>query len=321
MEPKSNSEEIDLGYLLKKSGDFFKSLLRGFFMIVDFFIKFYIVIIVLIIIGVIIGFYKDKNAVESYNNELIVIPNFESADYLYDKVAAINTKIAMGDSIYLKSILNDNFGNLKGIKIEPIVDIYDFVSKKRENIDIFRIIAEKQDYSEYVEDVTKSKYYKYHRLNITTRGTENSKEIVRDLLAYINTNPHFVEYKTVYKNVKDFEVKQYYDMVAQIDSLIKASATRNEAAASSVKVITNNDQHYLIEKKQDLLEDLTNLKMEQLDYTEPVKIVNVDYNLKTKRFLSISNKVKYPILLILLFSGIFLVIYMFKSMRKYSESN
>ena len=67
-----------MGYLLKKSNDFLKSIVRGFFMIVAFFRKFFIAIIILIIVGFIYGYYKDSNLTKSYNNEIIIIPNFET---------------------------------------------------------------------------------------------------------------------------------------------------------------------------------------------------------------------------------------------------
>ncbi|MBT0607151.1 hypothetical protein [Aequorivita echinoideorum] len=317
---QQNSEEIDLGYLLKKSGDFFKSLLRAFFKVVDFFVKFYIFIIALIIVGFIYGYYKDSNAVKSYNNELIVIPNFESVDYLYDKVEAINTKISMGDSIYLKRILDTNFRKLGSIKIEPIVDIYNFVSKSRENIDIFRIIAEKQDFAEYVDDMSNSRYYKYHKLSVSTVGKTSSETIINKLLFYINENEHLKNYKKIYQETKDFEIQEHYEMINQIDSIFKNDDSKINSA-SSIEVVTNNDQHFLIEKKEEILEKIVNLKVEQLDYTEPVKLVNADYNLKKERFLNISNKVKYPFLLVFFFSLIFFVIYVFKKMRTYSKKN
>ena len=99
-----SSEEVDLGYLFKSIGGFFKKILRTLFLILDFFKKYFIIIIILLIIGFAYGYYKDYNAIKTYDNEVIVIPNFESVDYLYDKVEAINKKIASGDTIYLQNV-------------------------------------------------------------------------------------------------------------------------------------------------------------------------------------------------------------------------
>ncbi len=129
MAQQNSSEEVDLGYLLKKSNDIFKGFARAILKIIDFFKKHFIILIVIILIGFGFGLYKDYNEVKSYNNELIVIPNFGSVDYLYDKVEALNSKIASKDTIYLKQILGANYSKLNLIEIEPIVDLYNFISE------------------------------------------------------------------------------------------------------------------------------------------------------------------------------------------------
>jgi hypothetical protein len=319
MSQQNSSEEVDLGYLLKKSNDIFKNIAKGIFKAIDFFIKNIIWVVLLIIVGVIIGFYKDYKAVKSYDNQVIVIPNFESVDYLYDKVEAINSKIAGNDTVFLRKIFNENVGKLGIIEIEPIVDIYNFISQSRENIDILRILAQNQDFSEYIEDISTSKYYKYHRLKISITGIEDSEKIINDLFVYLNENEHFKGYQDIFKETKAYDIQEHYKMISQVDSLVKAS-TRINDNNNNVSVSTNSDQHYLIERKRLLIDDIYHLKMELLDYSSPIKIVNIDYNLKKEKLLEISNKVKYPIFLLFAFSFIFFIIHLFKTLRKYSEN-
>lgn len=320
MAEQNSSEEIDLGYLFRKSNDFLKSVVRSLFLVLDFFKKHYIILTALIIIGFAYGYYKDINKTETYINEVIVIPNYGSVDYLYDKVDAVNLKIKSGDTLFLKEALGNDFGKLGGIELEPIADIFNFVSQSRENIDIFRIIADKQDFSDYLDDIATSKYFKYHRMKFTIKGKESSEEIIENYIAFLNQNEHYQNYQKIFKETKDFEVKEYYAMLTQIDSLIKASSQINRAT-SSVEINNTTDQHYLIERKRLLLRDLFKIKMDQADYTVPIKTVNVDYNLKAERFLSLSNKVLYPLLLVFLFSMVFFVIYLFRNLRRYSETN
>jgi uncharacterized membrane protein len=312
-------EEIDLGYLFKKVNDFIKSVFRSFFLVLAFFKKYFIIVILLIIVGFAYGYYKDSTAEKTYNNELIVIPNFESVDYLYDKVKAVNQKISAGDTIYMKQILGANFKRLKNIKIEPIVDLYNFLSKSRANIDIFSILSEKQDFTDYVEEFANSKYYKYHRMSVSIESNDSSEKVVSDLIKFLNDNDHFSAYEKIFKETKDFEIKEYYKILTQIDTLIKASATFN-SAPSSIEVVTNNDQHELIDKKRQVLANLVILKTAQLDYTKPIKLINADYNLTNERFLSFSNKVRYPVLLVFLFSAFFFFLHLIKNLRRYANS-
>jgi len=318
MAQQNSSEEIDLGYLFKKSNDFLKGIVRGLFLILDFFKKYFIVIIVLILIGFAFGYFKDKGSVELYNNEILIIPNFESVDYLYDKAETINLKIASNDTVYLQNIFGDHYRRAKRISLEPIVDIYNFVSKSRQNIDVLKIISQSQDFSEYVEDMSTSKYFKYHRLNLSIVGKEHSMVIVESFLDYLNQNKHFANYKDTLKIAKDFQVKEYYFMLTQIDSIIKAN-TRNNIN-SSVSVNTISDQSELIEKKRQLLAELQNLKMEQIDYSSIIKMVNAEYNIHPETFMDISKKIKYPLILVFLFSLVFFILYVFKKLKNYANA-
>lgn len=319
MAQQSSSEEIDLGYLFKKSNDFFKSLVRAFFKILYFFKRYFIIVIVLLIIGFGYGYYKDSKDLITYNNEVIVIPNFESVDYLYDKIEAINSKISSRDTLFLKQVLDTNFKKLKNIKIEPIVDIYNFVSKSNRNFDVLRLIAEKQDFSEYIKDISTSKYYKYHRMDISILGEDSSEKVVADLFSFLNKNEHFKEYQKVYVENKKFEIQEYYKMVSQIDSLLTANSLINNGA-SNVSINNSTNLYSLIEKKKELLEELVVLRTQEIDFTTPIKTVNADYNLKMKKFLYLSNKIKYPLILVLGFSLVFFILYLFKSLKGYAHS-
>lgn len=315
-----SSEEVDLGYLLKKSNDIFKGIAKGILLIIEFFKRYFIALIIIVIIGFLIGLYKDYNQVKSYNNELIVIPNFGSVDYLYDKVEALNLKIAANDSVYLKQILDTNYSKLNLIKIEPIVDLYNFISESRQNIDILRIISQNQDFSEYVENLATSKYYKYHRMEISIKGKSSTQDIIDGLFKHFNENEHFQEYQKIYKQTKDVEVREHYIMIAQLDSLIKANYSIFKEG-TSVSVSNNADQYNLLEKKKQIIENLQRLEIQQNDYTIPIKRVSANYNLEPVKFFDLSNKIKYPLLLVLLFSFIFFMIYLFKSLKKFANAD
>src|SRR5690606_24972696 len=105
----NQTEEIDLGYLFKKAGDIFKNCVKILFQIIAFFLKYKFIVIALIVIGFAYGYYKDSNAKKSYSNQGIVIPNFESVDYLYNSIENLNTKIRQADTLFLQKVLDTNF--------------------------------------------------------------------------------------------------------------------------------------------------------------------------------------------------------------------
>src|SRR5690606_35263657 len=143
-------------------------------------------------------------------------------------------------------------------------------------------------------------------------------KIIMDLLKYFNDNEHFQQYQNIYKTTKDYEVEENYIMIAQLDSLIKANYTFQNKN-SSVSVNTIADQYNLIDKKKQLVANLRALKMEHSEYISPIKSVNVNYNMEPEKIIDISNKIKYPLLLVFLFSLIFSVLYIFKSLKRYSN--
>lgn len=319
MEKNKLSEEIDLGYLFRRSNDFLKSIVRSFFLIIAFFKRHAIVLIVIIAVGFVFGFYKDYNAVEVYNNKLIIIPNFQSVDYLYDKVDAINSKIKIGDSVYLKSIVGQRYRELKSIKLEPIVDIYNFLSNKdNRNFEVFRALTEKKDISEFLEDMSTSKYYKYHHMDILIKGDTSSEKIVKDLIAFLNQNEHFAEYQDIFKNSNQLEISEHYKMLAQVDSLVSSSSA---VSGSNANIAINNTTNLfsLIQQKREILKEIVKLKMQQVDYSAPIREVSANYNLETKRFLNISNKIRFPILLVLAFCGVYLFLYLLRKLRSYAN--
>ena len=275
--------------------------------------------IVIIAVGFAFGFYKDYNAVEVYNNKLIIIPNFQSVDYLYDKVDAINSKIKIGDSVYLKSIVGKQYRELKSIKLEPIVDIYNFLSNKdNRNFDVFRALTEKKDISEFLEDMSTSKYYKYHSMDILIKGDTSSEKIVKDLIAFLNQNEHFAEYQDIFKNSNQLEISEHYKMLAQVDSLVSSSSA---VSGSNANIAINNTTNLfsLIQQKREILKEIVQLKMQQVDYSAPIREVSANYNLETKRFLNISNKIRFPILLVLAFCGVYLFLYLLRKLRSYAK--
>src|SRR5690554_3567717 len=254
MSQQHSSEEIDLGYLFRKFNAFIKRCIRAGFMVLAFFAKYWLVTLVLLLVGVGYGYYKDQTSSKTFKNEGIVIPNFESVDYLYSNIEEINNRIANNDSIFLKDIFGENFKAIRKIEIEPIPDIYNVMTKSREQIDVFRILYQNQEFDQFTENIATSKYFKFHKISFTTRGEGVSEEVIKNIQTFWNSNEHFQEYGEIYRENAEFQVKEYKHMIAQVDSIIKfltTAAVRNENPG--VIISENNNLHQLIIQKQDML--------------------------------------------------------------------
>lgn len=311
-------EEIDLGYLLNKINKLFKNSVKLFFELIAFFIRFKFIVLTLLIFAIAYGFYKDSRSTTEYDNKAIVIPNFESVDYMYGKADALNAKIQSRDTIFLKEILGQHYRRLRSIEVEPIVDLYNFISKSRENIDIFRIFIQSQDVKEYMDEFSNSKYYKYHTLSIRTVGDESSAEIFSNVMHYLNDSEHYSSYAEIYKASLDFQIKEYDKMIKQFDTLI-SSVSLNNQESQGVAVLDFTNLHLLFERKRDMLDEKLELEKKLTDYKDTIKLVDVAYNLETDSRLS--SKIKYPIFVILGIIFFFFALYIYNRLKRIANED
>lgn len=315
---KHSSGEIDMRYLFGKFKNFLKKIVKLFYSIILFFIKYWIVTLVLILIGIAWGYYKDKNTQSVYKSEGIVIPNYGSVDYLYSSIDEVNNRINSSDTVFLKSIMGDNYRALKEIKIEPISDIYNTMTKSREQLEVFRILYQNQDFDKFVENLANSKYFKYHKIEFTVEGAAVSKEIIGDLLEHFNQNPHFQAYQKIYIENAAFQLQEYNKMFVQIDSVLASISkgfTKNETPG--VIISDNNNLSLLFQRKQDMLMDVLDANVRFSDYTETVKLVFMNYDIKQSTFPGV---IKYPIYLVFLFAFIFFLRFLFLRMKVIAEN-
>lgn len=318
----NQSEEIDLGYLFRKINIFFKNCVKTAFMVLHFFLKYKFIVLALILIGFVYGLYKENSTKKVYLSQGIIIPNFESVDYLYDNVDVLNSKIRLGDTLFLKKVLDTNYRRIRAVEIEPIIDIYNFASKSRENIDVFRILFQNQDLSEFVNDMTTSKYYKYHRIRFNILGNATSEKVVADIINYWNSNSHYNGYSEIYKTNTALQVEEHKYMILQIDSIITAitSLSKEERVTNQGIIFKEyGSLSGLLERKRDLMDELLAMEMKMFDYEKPLKIVSMDYNIK--KLSGIPGTIKYPLILVFLFSAIFLTKYFYKKLKRIAEDN
>ena len=87
-----------------------------------------IVVGVLFVLGVVLGILLDKK--HSYIQKMILIPNFGSNEYLYNKISLLESKLKEKDIVFFKSIGINNIDEIGKFEIKPINDIYNFINSK-----------------------------------------------------------------------------------------------------------------------------------------------------------------------------------------------
>ncbi|MEP5831285.1 MAG: hypothetical protein ABJ300_13495, partial [Maribacter dokdonensis] len=83
---QNNSDEIDLGQLFQLIGRGFNAVFRWFLRVFLYLKKNLLILIGLVVVGFAIGYGLNQIISKKYKTEVIVKPQLESKNYLYDVV-------------------------------------------------------------------------------------------------------------------------------------------------------------------------------------------------------------------------------------------
>ena len=118
---QNSSDEIDLGQLLQMIGKGFNKLGIFFLHVFLYFKKNALILAALVVLGGAAGYGLKYVTSEKMQLDVIVRPNLESKDYLYDVISEIESNIRTKNASFFKEI-DISIEDLKGfeISIEPV---------------------------------------------------------------------------------------------------------------------------------------------------------------------------------------------------------
>lgn len=300
-------QEIDLSMISKKMGNAFQNLNSLLFRCIQFVIKNIIILIVLLIVGVGIGIYLDKTQ-KTYDHQIIVTPNFGSVDYLYSKVELIQSKIKERDTVFLKAIGIQEPGKLVKIEINPIVDLYRFVTNNELNFALLKLLAEDGDIKKIVEERTTSKNYPYHVISFTTRRLTSTEKTVTPILNFLNDSDFFKKVQKEFVNNIMIKMKSNDGTIAQIDGFLNEfSNTATGSGSKSDKLVYYNENTQLndvIKTKDDLVKEQGNHRIDLVTLDKIIKENSSTTNIENNASVNGKLKLVLPLLFISIFLGI-----------------
>jgi hypothetical protein len=300
----SSDQEIDIFQLSRSINSFFDRVNRSVFRAIQFFIRNWIVVLVLVVLGAALGFYLDSNK-KSYNNQVVVTPNFESVDYLYAKVDLIQSKIAAGDLDFLKNIVGiPNPQTIIKIEIKPVADVYKFIEDKEQNFELIKLMAEVGEVKKVLEDNVTSKNYTYHTISFVSSGTTNEKEVVEPLLKYLNNSAYFNSIQKIgYKNLER-EIAQNDTIIAQIDQVLHglSSTAKNNGKNEKLVYYSENLQlNDIIKTKQKLVTEQGKNRFRLISFDKTIKEINATLNINESKTVNGHFKIWLPLFFIFIF--------------------
>lgn len=319
---EQQSQEIDLNQISKKIGSGFNNLGYFFFNIIKFFFKHIVALILLLALGLAAGYYLNS-VQKKYSHEIIVLPNFNSTRYLYSKVNLLNVKIKDGDTVFLESIGIKYPKKLKKIKIEAIIDPYEFVKNSESNMELLKMLADDGSMDKVVNDEMTSMKYEYHKIIFNTQDLINRENMIDPIMNYLNDNIYYTSVQSkVVTNLKN-RIIFTEQTLNQINVILDDFGTRGKNNGGESKLMYYNNENSqlddILKTKDNVVIQLGNYKIELINTQQIIKELSVAANIKKES----SVPVMLPTLFVLLYIFIvsFVKFYKSQNARKMNELN
>lgn len=310
MSTNSQEQEIDLSQIGKSISKGFQKAVNRCFDLLFFIQKRLLIVFVLLIIGGGLGFYLDKEP--NYTNDIVVIPNFGSNEYLYDKINLISLKLKEKDQAFFTKIGIKNIKGFISIEIQPINGIYNFINSEsqKNNFELVKLMAEAGDVNKIIQDQTTSKNYYLHGINIKTAIAYQQKDLIDPLLNFLQQSEYFLKLQKIQLNNLEEKLIANKAIIAQIDQIV-LSLNQNKTG-SSVSISENTGLSDLIQKKDDLILENQKLATNRLEFERIIKDQDIVSNQMNTS--GANNKLKF--ILPLLFVLFYLLGYWFSKVYK-----
>ena len=228
-----NEEEVDLGSLFTVIGNGFKnffnfiaSIFKGIFhkliLILIFFKLHFIKFTVAVLIGGIVGFFLEKNKEIKFSSNLIVKPNFESTQLLYENINYYNDLVKQQNTKHLASIFkidSSRAASLRKFEITPLTNSNDIINAYDKFIlDVDTLTVKSYDFDNFEASFTDYDYL-VHNIEVKATVSDIFKELENTIINSIEKNTFFTKIKNLTKenlNTKDSILKANF---IEVDSL------------------------------------------------------------------------------------------------------
>ncbi|MGB6153773.1 MAG: hypothetical protein WBG48_17455 [Pricia sp.] len=305
-----SSDEIDLGQLFKMIGNGFMAVFRGFLRFFLYLKTNFVKLAILVFVGFAIGFALKFIILDELKTEVIVKPNFDSKDYLYNVVEEIESNLKMKDTTFFRElgIVVSELKSLR-IEIEPIQEIEEEEDLEND-MKYLEILQNFQD-NGFVLDAVKSEIQKKsnmnHRITFFYKNILAGRAATLKLMEYVENNSYFNEIKKVYNENSQSKIERNRELIQQIDSLISGYAKNLSKQRSLDKgtMIVDNEKGLditgILALKNSLIKEIEIKKLELVEQKEVVKVINFGKTQKVKVPIYAQGVAIIPLILLFFF--------------------
>ncbi|WP_394974407.1 hypothetical protein [uncultured Croceitalea sp.] len=311
MADNNNSEEIDLGQLFHLIGNGLKNIFNSFLRVFLYLKKNIFILGGLIIIGLALGYGLNKISSKQLKTEVIVRPNLESKNYLYDVVDEIQANIKAKDTTFFKSIGIENI-DFRGLKVQ-ISRVEG--SSNSENDTKYLELLQSFENTEAISDILRAELQNKssfnHRVTFCYEDSAFGQSFAKAIIDYLNTNEYFEGLTAIYKTNAESRIEENKILLKQVDNLIanySKKMVQEDELSGNQRIVLDNQEKLnitgLFNLKNDLIKDIEAKNIELQKQTDPIKVINFGKTQVVQKSVFGQSLVLVPLVLL----GIFFLI-------------
>ncbi len=314
---QNNSDEIDLGQLFQLIGRGFNSIFRFILRVFLYLKKNIFILIGLVVVGLAIGYGLNKIISKRLKMEVIVKPQIESKNYLYDVIDEIQANIGARDTLFFKAMGLDEI-DFTGLEVTVNRVIEDGTSESdMQYLELLQSFENTDAIADIVREELQNKSSFNHRITFFFKNPKSGKQFADKVIKYINSNKYFDRLIDVSRGNAQNRIEANQLLLQQVDEIIanytKSLAAKENAAASERIVLDNQEQVNiadLFEYKNRLIRDIELKKLELEEQTEPISVINFGKTQVVRKSFFGKNIILIPMIFLMAFFLISFLIYL-----------
>lgn len=271
-----------------------------------------IVLAIAVVVGGIGGYFLDTITPEKYVSRMVVEPNFNSVQQLYNNIAFYNDLAEAKDSVALATALNITEREAGTIE-EIFVDSYSDDNQKIKLFDEFireldTTTVKAIDFENYLENFN-SMDARFHRISLISTDNRVAKKTQSAIINSISVNDYFKLQKRINDENLALQDTIYKKQLAEIDSLQSLYRTVLVKEADKPMQGTNinlaeggestNRELALVQEKDILKEKLVALNRERANKSTIINVIS-DFPTRGVELKGVLNSYKFLLPLVLL---------------------
>ena len=314
------SDEIDLGQLFKLIGNGFRNVFKWFLSVYLYFKRNFFWFAGLVVLGGLTGFLVNQLVEDKQKLDVIVTPNLDTKNYLYDAISEIQSEIKAKDTAFFQNMGMD-IEKMEGFEIEVVplrAENRGDVENQTQMLELLKDFGNSDAISDVLRSELQDRTSKDQRITFYFKDPASGEAYAHKIMEYLNSNPYYNDLVEVYTENAQNRIQRNDTLIRQIDALIDNYTQKmlEEQSGTEGRLVLENQEPLnvpsLFGLKNELIRDTESRKLELERRKDAITIVNFGKPHKVIKPLFQKNIVFFP----LVFVGLFLLISLFRYLNR-----